>query len=504
MASGRTMADGTRCAPGAGEILRLTVFTLAICCVPAICVPAIAQFSGLATPGDGSRVYFATVLRQKNTIQPVYGKLFTVDPAGLKLFLSRDAQIPPAPAPGTISGTPTNPYDLQAASVSADGKVFAASAIRECVGAGSICTRLERYFTTIGAAGQDRNYPDRDYPGDLRLSASGAWAFGASTGVPGGQASGYLVNVTTGQQTKMSSVSRFQVASSGRPVADDGTAVYADDLSLVVVHGSGTRRITPANQALPTDAVIDRAGATIVFTVCANISTTPNFVIVNCGPGSQSLRLADPSGSGSSLLVADGFAPALSDDGKTLLYRSTRTGSAQIRIANLNGGATLDRQLGFAVGGIARAILSGDGSTVYAVTTDGRLEKISVATRAVLELIPRTPHLALFNPSQLAPGKLVALAGGGLTDFSFTADPPLPETLNGISVTIQGVKARILGVAPGAITVLVPPASMVRAWCDRGGLAMPVMPTVRQRKIAPVRPLSPLVPWLSRSIETRQ
>src|SRR5450432_541468 len=426
MASGRTMADGTRCAPGAGEILRLTVFTLAICCVPAICVPAIAQFSGLATPGDGSRVYFATALRQKNTTQPVYGKLFTLDPAGLKLFLSRDAQIPPAPAPGTISGTPTNPYDLQAASVSADGKVFAASAIRECVGAGSICTRLERYFTTIGAAGQDRNYPDRDYPGDLRLSASGAWAFGASTGVPGGQASGYLVNVTTGQQTKMSSVSRFQVASSGRPVADDGTAVYADDLSLVVVHGSGTRRITPANQALPTDAVIDRAGATI------------------------------------------------------------------------------DRQLGFAVGGIARAILSGDGSTVYAVTTDGRLEKISVATRAVLELIPRTPYLAPFNPSQLAPGKLVALAGGGLTDFSFTADPPLPETLNGISVTIQGVKARILGVAPGAITVLVPPASMVRAWCDRGGLAMPVMPAVRQRKIAPVRPLSPLVPWLSRSIETRQ
>jgi hypothetical protein len=417
--------------------------------------------------------YFATALRQKNTTQPVYGKLFTLDPAGLKLFLSRDAQIPPAPAPGTISGTPTNPYDLQAASVSADGKVFAASAIRECVGDGSICTRLERYFTTISAAGQDK-----DYPGGLQLSAGGTWAFGASGSVPGGQASGYLVNVTTGQQTKMSGVSRFQVASSGRPVADDGTAVYADDLSLVVVHGSGTRRITPANQALPTDAVIDRAGATIVFTVCANISTTPNVVIVNCGPGSQSLRLADPSGSGSSLLVADGFAPALSDDGTTLLYLSTRTGSAQIRIANLNGGATLDRQLGFAVGGIARAILSGDGSTVYAVTTDGRLEKISVATRAVLELIPRTPYLAQFNPSQLAPGKLVALAGGGLTDFSFTADPPLPETLNGISVTIQGVKARILGVAPGAITVLVPPASMVRAWCDRGGLAMPVMPAV--------------------------
>ena len=187
-------------------------------------------------------------------------------------------------------------------------------------------------------------------------------------------------------------------------------------------------------------------------------------MFIDCGPGNQSLRLADPAGSGSSLLVADGFAPSLSDDGKTLLFLSTRTGSAQIRVAKLNGvapigngGATLDRQLGFQVGGVARAILSGDGSTVYAVTADGRLVKISVATGAVQELIPRTPYLAPFNPSQLAPGKLVALAGGGLTDLSFTADPPLPETLNGISVAIQGGKARILSVAPEVITVLVPP-----------------------------------------------
>ena len=124
-------------------MLRLPVFALAIC------LPGNAQFSGLATSADGSRVYFATALRQKNTTQPVYGKLFTVDSAGLKLFLSRDAQIPPPPAPGTNSGTQTNAYDLQAASVSSDGKVFAASAIRGCVGGGYVCNPLERYFTTL-------------------------------------------------------------------------------------------------------------------------------------------------------------------------------------------------------------------------------------------------------------------------------------------------------------------------------------------------------------------
>ena len=46
-------------------------------------VSACAQFLGLATPADGSRVYFATPLRQKDTTQPTYGKLFQVDNSGL-------------------------------------------------------------------------------------------------------------------------------------------------------------------------------------------------------------------------------------------------------------------------------------------------------------------------------------------------------------------------------------------------------------------------------------
>lgn len=157
------------------EMFRLTVLSLAIC------VSGSAQFSGLATPADGSRVYFATVLRQKNTPQPAYGKLFSVDSAGLKLFLFRDAQIPTPPPPGTFPIPLTNAYNLKAASISSDGKVFAAVGVRYCDGPGEFCTRQESYVTIITAAGQDK-----DYPGDLRLSAGGAWAFGASSVAPTG------------------------------------------------------------------------------------------------------------------------------------------------------------------------------------------------------------------------------------------------------------------------------------------------------------------------------
>jgi hypothetical protein len=50
----------------------------AFCILIALAVPTRAQFFGLATPADGSTVYFATPLRLKDTVQPDYGKLFRV------------------------------------------------------------------------------------------------------------------------------------------------------------------------------------------------------------------------------------------------------------------------------------------------------------------------------------------------------------------------------------------------------------------------------------------
>jgi uncharacterized protein (TIGR03437 family) len=212
---------------------------------------------------------------------------------------------------------------------------------------------------------------------------------------------------------------------------------YSNFNSIVVARGSAVRHIAPPDAGnQPVDAVIDAAGSTVVF---------------NAGP---SLYLADATGSGSSLIAADGFAPVLSDDGKQLLYLSRRTGSVQIRLARL-AGPMLDRQLGFVTGGVASATLSGDGSVAFAVAHDGRLLKIAATTGLAQELIPRTPHLEAI--SQLAPGKLVTVGGGGITDLAFVADPPLPATIIGVSMTVQGKAARLLGVSPDAILAIIPP-----------------------------------------------
>ena len=64
----------------------------AIGLVIAIGVPGcgLAQFFGMATPGDGSRVYFATPSRVKASGQNPYGKIFQYDTNGLRLVAARD------------------------------------------------------------------------------------------------------------------------------------------------------------------------------------------------------------------------------------------------------------------------------------------------------------------------------------------------------------------------------------------------------------------------------
>jgi uncharacterized protein (TIGR03437 family) len=407
------------------------------------CLCVHAQFSGLATPADGSRVYFATTLRQKNTTQPTHGKLFQVDPSGLQLFLSRDEVIPSPPV-NPAQAVQTNAYDLFSASVSADGKAIAVAGNRACAYGDCTYARLESYTTTITANGQST-----DYPGNLQLSASGGWAFGGSSfGFFNHPA--YLFNVTTGTQVDLGIPSLDQtqgvrVASTGRSVADDGTVVWSTGNTIVMIRAGQMQRVVA--QGFAADAVLDRLGHTVVFSVC-----TPGAPEV--GTCTDSIRLADASGSGSSLLISDAFAPSLSDDGRTLLYLSNRS-KPQIHIFTFDN--FFSRQLGSDRDGIASAILSGDGSTVYAVTLGGRLVKIPVATRTSQELIPRTPYLSSITSGSFpSPGKLSVLPGVGLTDLSFTADPPLPESLYGISVTIQGRTALMQNVAPSALTVLVP------------------------------------------------
>jgi uncharacterized protein (TIGR03437 family) len=314
-------------------------------------------------------------------------------------------------------------------------------------------------LTTINANGQSQ-----DYPGLLKLSANGKWAFGGGSQSNVGfyQQIGYRVNLMTEEvspisETDLKGPGFMYVASAGRPVANNGTAVFtAYSRGVYVLQGNQVAVIT--SPGIASDAVIDAAGDTIVFAsgqTCGDMS---------CAFQPNELRITSPGASGTELLVSGGYSPSLTDDGRQVLYLSDRSGAHQAYLVNTDGSG--DRRLTNDPDGIGRAILSGDGMTAYAVTIAGRLIRITIAPATVAELIPASPFIGVPPPTVppypasmpvLAPNKLVTFPGAGLVAKTTTAGAPLPASLDGVQVTIQGLATRIQEVQPSSVTVVVPP-----------------------------------------------
>jgi hypothetical protein len=189
-----------------------------------------------------------------------------------------------------------------------------------------------------------------------------------------------LLNVATGEQTR--ACYYCSVATSGRPVADDGTLVsFNDEAWLNVQRGTEVRRIPIPSRS--SDSVIDAAGHMIVFVAYTSVR-------------SRELRITSPDATSTDLLAPDGYSPSMTDDGRQVLYLSNRTGTPQVYLINTDGSG--DQSLTNEMDGVYQAVLSGDGTVAYAVTLGGRLLKITIASAAVQELIPGTVfHHSIFH-----------------------------------------------------------------------------------------------------------
>jgi uncharacterized protein (TIGR03437 family) len=405
-------------------------------------IPACAQFRGLATPADGSQLYFSMRLRQKGSSQPLWGKLFGAGPAGIALLESRERLVPDPPPPGIAVGLgmaqPTTPYDIRASDISSDGSVVAVAAWRGCVSGGSYCFKIENFFTTVSANGKAV-----EYPGNLRLSANGRWAFGQGshpTRPDDYPYTAYLVDLGSGTTTNLQDDG--SVSTNGRPVANDGTAVLGNRGGVVLIRGASRQQIAADGYAL--DPVIDAAGKTIIWTACSDGNCTD-----------ASLQVGDTTTGEHRQLAASGRAACLSDDGRTALFLRGDT-VPQAWVIGIDG--TGERQLTHDPDGIAQAILSGGGRTSYAVTLGGRLVRIDVASGSVEEIVPRTPALDDRMLQSIIPDGIVTLKGFALSDGLAIAEPPLPDSVGGVGVTIQGITAKILAVQPDAVTIFSPPS----------------------------------------------
>jgi uncharacterized protein (TIGR03437 family) len=375
------------------------------------------QFATLATPSDGSAVYFTTSLRLKGRLESPWGKVFAADENGVRLVVSRELR---KPAPSNGNCLLGELYSFSAVELSADGKTLAAAGFRwntgECHGAGA-ATLLR------SATGS------REINGRARLSANGRWAIVDSTSSAFSQTTGSILDLATGAETdfQMPTLGGLQFPG-GRAIADDGTAVF--------IYGGRTFLIRPggAPQGFPNGypLAISATGTRLLY-----LSDSVHLIDLATQHDEQ-LGTKATTGAGT-----------LSDDGSRAAFLQNQ------RLFVADFGGTGARQTGSVSETLTFAIMSGNGRIAYATTTTGGLVKIAVETGVTTEIVGRTPDIS-FAGGIVDAGMFTTISGVGFSDQSYSASAPLPLTLGGVSVTLDGRPLRISRVTPTAIDVLVP------------------------------------------------
>jgi uncharacterized protein (TIGR03437 family) len=395
---------------------------LCILAVVALAGPSLwGQFNGLATPYDGSVVYFSSTLSLKGANQPNYGKLFVADESGVKLFKQLQKILPPSAGDCVVGSQ----YALDGAEVTSDGLIVASPGEVSYSGP---CRGLLKATAVIRATGIT------ELAGYAYLSPSGRYAISNITPNVFSSALLVFVDPQTGEQTPITLPSVIgpwpaYFPSNGGAIANDGTSIFSYANNAYLARPGQSVEAFPVPGANP--LAIDASGDLVLYTISGDLHAR------NLKTQQDTLVLAGQTD-----------ASGLSDDGTRALILL----GSQAWLVQTDG--TGLRQLTSDAAGIRTAILSGNGNVVYAETNVGSLLKIDVASGAQLELIGRTPYVVGGTPADA--GLASVLSGSGIVNGSFQATPPVGTTLGGVSVEIAGQSVPVLQVTPTTVGFLVP------------------------------------------------
>ena len=329
-------------------------------------------FSGLSVNRDGTTFLFSSPLRLRGaTDQGAWEKIFSwTAKDGVRLIAQRSPES--FVRAWRFGWDGVGYYHLITPSISADGQTMALTGRSDCT-AGAVCAySRERWETTIRFA----DCSERRIAGSARLSANGRYVLTRSS-LPLRDAT--WVDVLTGQSVPFSEL----VTGGPRPVANDGTTVRRVGQQALELWRPGSNPFQPTEvKSLPgltsTGAVLLSSDARALVTriptglVRYEIATSK----VNSISSSPSIEAVDIS--------EDGTAVLLRESGVYRVWRSSDSGLRDLLVS----------------GQITDAVLSGDGSTVFAVVDGSRVVRVDVDRGQVAEVIPRSTYaIAQFNMS---------------------------------------------------------------------------------------------------------
>lgn len=434
-----TAAVGTSASAQCFQVTRVLLLALAVL------GPASAQFSDFAMTGDGSTLYFASSLVLRGTSVPEQGRIYALDSTGVRLVAGLTAAPPVGPGMAL-----SNYYWLSRPEVSRDGSVLAFTGQADCSGNDSCVFAAKLQTTNRGLAGGDRNVL-----GGGRLSGSGRYLFLYANRQPSYNATVLDLQTGASQGLPAFSIPSSVVPGAGRVVADDGSAVIAFGSGVYLLRGAtATTLLSSAvsSASSPSGAVIDAAASTVVY-----CNTEYGAVQYTYEAISTTLRIYRIAAQQDQPLAAgmQATAPFLSSDGTRVMFLSPVSGVNQIWTVNTDGTAL--RQVTHDASGVVQAAMSDDGHVAWYLSGSSDVLQVNLDTGVPAQRLGPTMQLSNNSTLMLEPGSAVTIAGTGFSDGYFSAPSfPLPLSLGGAGVTIGGIAAPVLAVAPTAVTVQVP------------------------------------------------
>jgi uncharacterized protein (TIGR03437 family) len=392
----------------------------------------------LATTGDGGAAYFVSTLTLKGEAQPVspHWRIFRIDPEGFR-FYWEPRGIDPPPSAGPREPRFTSYFQLSGPQTSRDGRVVAFVGRRLCSGSPQCASATALQTTVTGLPGGDK-----EVTGGGLLSGNGRYLLIHSDGSLAPRCV-YVVDLQSGEEMRTERCVPAGVwwatGGEGRRIADDGTAVVTAGY-LYLIRSRELSRIDTLSGS-PGRAVIDSAGRMVVYD-----SSRGSLRIYRIPEQRDSLLAALPGGAAQNLY--------LSADGRRVMFVSNVSGLPQIHIVQTDGGQP--RQVTREESGVLSAVMSDDGKTAWFFSGTARLYRLDLDTGQAHERLGRTPQLG--GPiTRMAAGSVYSIPGAGLSDRRFTAgEYPLPRSLSGVSVLVNGVIAPLIAVSPGEILLQIP------------------------------------------------
>jgi hypothetical protein len=225
-----------------------------------------------------------------------------------------------------------------------------------------------------------------------------------------------LTDLSDGTGQTFPADSPFPLTPNGRTISSAGTVVLRGAQGLSIISPAAAQQF--AEPSMPQSVTIDDAATTVIYELPGQIFA------LDLGSGDQSP-------------VVSGQAPTASADGRTILYLDE---NHQAWIIQRDGSNAL--QLTQDAAGIAKAVLSGDGSTAFAITLAMHVLRIDVASDAVRDITADVLGTAA-KPTD-APAPMPPPAGAPQIT-TFTSDP-VYSTASDNPVTLRWTTANAVSV----------------------------------------------------------